>query len=199
MKHGLLAVILAGGLLAACTNATLVSGNAPTTIGNAITVIPAIGWSRFGEGTSEVWTVDGPLLEQLRFMAGLADGDTAIIPSPDKNPTFATSGLDTDKAPRFRKGMILPEVKEFFEGVLAFADAQRPKVENIRPEPFAGQPGFAFDFSFTSKNGLDFKGFGRGTIKNDKLYLVTYHGTRLRYFDMYRKDAETVIGSARFL
>lgn len=80
-------------------------------------------------------------------------------------------------------------------GVLAFTNAQRPKVENVRPEPFAGQPGFAFDFSFTSKNELAGEGFERGTIRNDKLYLVAYHGTRLRYFDMYSKDAEAVIGS----
>lgn len=199
MKRALPAMILAAALLTACTNATLVSGAAPVPVRGAVTAPPMIGWSRFDEGTSEVWTVDGPMLEQLRFMVGLADGDTAIIPSPDKNPAFATSGLDKDKAPRFRKGMILPEVKEFFEGVLAFAEAQNPVVANVRPHEFGGRPGFAFDFTFTTKNGLDFKGFGRGTIHNDKLYLVTYHGTRLRYFDKHREDAERVIESARLL
>lgn len=199
MKRPIVVLILAGLLLSGCAQATLVSGAAPVRVGGAVAVPPVIGWSRFGQGNTEVWTVDGPMLEQMRFMVGLTDGDRAIIPPADADPLTALRGVDRDRAPRFREGMILPEVKEFFEGVLAFAEAKRPQVTHVRPMAFAGHQGFAFDFSFTSREGLDFLGFARGTIHEGKLYLVTYQGTRLYYFDKHRQDAERVMDGVTLL
>ena len=71
-------------------------------IGNLYSVKSNVAWSQADEGGTQVWTIDGPLLEALRFVT-LNDGDT-LFPSTDKDA----------KLSRFRAHMTPNEVVEFF-------------------------------------------------------------------------------------
>ncbi len=68
-----IAVLLA--TLAACAQYSLVEAKKQK-IGSAYTVEAQIAWNKHSEGKVELWTVDGPALEAVRFFKGLSAGDT---------------------------------------------------------------------------------------------------------------------------
>jgi hypothetical protein len=58
-------------------------------------------------------------------------------------------------------------------------------VKNLRPADFGSLPGFRFDFSFLSKEGLERQGLALGCVHAGKLLLMVYTGTREHYFKMH--------------
>jgi hypothetical protein len=166
-----------------------------------------VAWSQADEEGIQVWTIDGPFLEALRFVA-LNDGDTL----------FRTTDSDT-KLPRFRAHMTPNEVVEFFvaslksvsggvdthqlaKGMVLPAqiragsiNAASIDVKNLRPADFGRLPGFRFDFSFLSKEGLERQGIALGCIHEGKLLLVVYTGTKEYYFEKHKQDVETIFSS----
>ena len=122
-------------------------------VGEFYSVETRVSWSRAEEGGIEVWTVDGPILQCLRFLT-LKDGE-ALIPSTKKDA----------KLPRFRSYMTPSEIMEFFAASLkevaggidtyqlskgmvdplgirvANMTASSIEAVNLRPVPFGGLPG----------------------------------------------------------
>jgi hypothetical protein len=66
---------------------------------------------------------------------------------------------------------------------------------NLRPAAFGRLPGFRFDLSFLSPEGLERDGIVVGTINEDELYLILYLGAREHYFPKYRIHVEELIAS----
>jgi len=179
-------------------------------IGTLYSVKSNVAWSQADEGGIQVWTIDGPLLEAIRFVT-LNDGDTLFL-SNDKEA----------KLPRFRGHMTPNEVVEFFvaslksvsggvdthqlsKGMVLPAqiragsiNAASIDVRNLRPADFGKVPGFRFDFSFLSKEGLERQGIALGSIHEGKLLLIVYTGTREYYFDKHKQDVETIFSSVDF-
>ncbi len=180
------ALVVAAVLIAACTQYTLVKSE-QVSIGGAYTVEPQIIWSKFTEGKAEIWTVDGPLLQELRFIKGLEDGDKL----------FRLEGKK--KLPTFHGDMTALEIKELFEGSLARAEVGQVKTMNLRPEKFGTARGFRFEFAYLTKDGLQKDGFVVGTVKDKKLYLIMYTGTRLYYYRKHKEDVERLVKSIRML
>jgi hypothetical protein len=180
-------------------------------IGDLYSVKSNVEWCQADEGGIQVWTIDGPLLEALRFVT-LNDGDT-LFRSTDKDA----------KLPRFRAYMTPNEVVEFFEaslksvsggvdtyllakGMVAPAgiragsiNAASIDVKNVRPADFGRLPGFRFDFSFLSKEGLERQGVALGCIHENKLLLMVYTGTREHYFRMHQEEVETIFSSVEMV
>jgi len=180
-------------------------------VGNLYSVKSDVAWSQADEGGTQVWTIDGPLLEALRFVT-LNDGDT-LFPSTDKDA----------KLPRFRAHMTPNEVVEFFvanlksvsggvdthqlakglvqpAGIRAGSiNAASIDVKNLRPADFGRVPGFRFDFSFMSKEGLERQGLAVGSIHEGKLLLMVYTGTREYYFEKHKQDVETIFSSVELV
>ena len=176
-------------------------------IGGQYSVKSNVAWSQADEGGRKVWTIDGPLLEALRFIT-LNDGDT-LFPSPDKDA----------KLPRFKAHMTPNEVVEFFVSSLKSVsggvdthhlakgmvdvksiragsiNASSLEVHNLRPANFGRLSGFRFDFSFLSKEGLERQGIAIGSIHNSKLLLIVYTGTAEYYFDKHKQEVETIFSS----
>ena len=176
-------------------------------IGALYSVKSNVTWSQADEGGIQVWTIDGPLLEALRFVT-LNDGDTL----------FRSSNRDA-KLPRFRSHMTPNEVVEFFVASLkSFSggvdtyllakgmvdvksiragsiNASSLDIQNLRPADFGSLPGFRFDFSFLSKEGLERQGVALGSIQNNKLLLMVYTGTREYYFGKHEQEVETIFSS----
>lgn len=67
---------LAAALLAGCAGAGPVKPGEPARAAEHYRVSPQIEWSRIERGAVDIWTVDGPQLQQLRFYRAVADGDT---------------------------------------------------------------------------------------------------------------------------
>jgi hypothetical protein len=180
-------------------------------IGDLYTVKSNVAWSQTNEGGIQMWTIDGPLLEALRFV-NLNDGET-LFPSKGKD----------DKSPKFRSHMTPNEVVEFFiaslksvsggidthqltKGMVQPANiragsinAASIEVSNLRPADFGGFHGFRFDFSFLSKEGLEKQGLAMGSIHDGKLLLMIYTGTREHYFEKHKQDVETIFSSVELV
>ena len=195
--------------ISGCTQYTAVPAGRRE-VGSLYSVKSNVTWSQADEGGIQMWTIDGPLLEALRFVI-LNDGDT-LFRSSDKDA----------KLPRFRAHMTPNEVVEFFvaslksvsggvdthqlakgmvvpEGIRAGSiNASSLDIQNLRPSDFGNLPGFRFDFSFLSKEGLERQGFALGSIHDGKLLLMVYTGTREYYFDKHKQEVETIFSSVEF-
>jgi hypothetical protein len=204
----LLLTVLA--FISGCTHYTAVPPERRT-IGGLYSVNSNVSWSEADEGGMRLWTIDGPLLEALRFVT-LNDGDT-LFQSSDKEA----------KLPRFRAHMTPNEVVEFFvaslksvsggvdthqlsKGMVQPAqiragsiNAASIDVKNLRPANFGKVPGFRFDFSFLSKEGLERQGIAFGSIHEGKLLLMVYSGAKEYYFDRHKQDVETIFSSVEFV
>jgi hypothetical protein len=189
-------------LVIGCTHYALVKPERQP-IGNLYTVETEISWSKSSEGHIEVWTVDGPLLEALRFVNGIEDGETLLKVDSERS-----------KLPRFRVHMTPSDVLEFFVAsikamgggfeaeqlalgrvtntaiITAGINAGTIEATNLRPSRFGSLSGFRFD-----KEGLEREGMVLGTIHKEKLYLIVYAGARQYYYPMYREEVERLFSS----
>ena len=194
LGHGLLiAVVLT---LTACAQYTLVKGDKRIEVGDAFSVEPQIAWTRIANplhsGKTEVWTVDGPFLQLLRFYKGIDDSQVL-------EELTDSAGNPIKNLPTFTKDMSPIEISELFETTLARAGAQQFKMDRIRPATFAGTNGFRFDFHFAIESGLKKIGFAVGAVRDGKLYMISYVGTSLHYFGKDKGIVEHLIGSAQMI
>jgi len=154
-------------------------------IGDLYTVEPQIPWSAAKAGKMELWTVDGPALQAIRFINGLTDGDALF------------GGRDKEKRPKFRKAMTPTEIMEFVVDSLASSGLQKVEATNLRPEPFGDVPGFRFEMRFVYGGGLEGQGLVVGAVAKEKLYLIMYTGARAHYYAKHEEDVERLVRSVR--
>lgn len=152
-------------------------------IGDLYTVDPQISWSSSREGKIEMWTVDGPGLQGVRFVKGLEDGEVLF------------EGNDKEKRPKFRKQMTPNEIMEFAVDSVSLLGAQKVEATNLRPEKFGDLQGFRFEMSFLSKEGLEEQGLVIGAVVEEKLYLIMYTGVRAYYYPKHEEHVEQIIQS----
>jgi len=176
-------VVLCALGLSGCAAYTLVEPKA-VTIADVFVVESPIQWSGISNGHWELWTVDGPGLQSLQFLKGLADNE----------PMFSRGD---EKRPRFRKDMPPNDVMELVADSLVSAGAQQMATSGLRPATFVGADGFRFELEFATKEGLPKRGFVVGSIVREKLYLIMYLGAADHYYGKHLADAERVVQSAR--
>ena len=166
-------------------------------MGGSYTVEPQIAWNRSTQGKLEIWTVDGPLLSAIHFFNGIDDGMFLF--------QFYGPASDKEKLPRFNKNMTASEVQEFVVDSMMAPYSRRligpnmigtgVQAMHLKPWKFGSHPGFRFDIAFLSEEGLEYEGFAVGTIRDNKLFLICYSGTREYYYPKYRETAEQIIAS----
>jgi len=183
MRHIARAVALAL-LLTGCSTYSLVEPRR-TAIGDLYTVEPQIAWSAVRMGKMEIWTVDGPSLQELAFIKGLRDGEPLV------------EGKARDKRPQFKKNMTASDLMEFVVDSVSMMGGQQIAAKNLRPIPFGNVPGFRFDLSFSTQEGLEKDAVVAGAIVKDRLYLIHYSGTRAYYYPKYQAHVEQIIDSIR--
>jgi hypothetical protein len=93
------------------------------------------------------------------------------------NLKSVSGGVDTHQLPKW-----MVDVKGIRAGSIYAASID---VKNLRPADFGRLPGFPFDFSFLSKEGLERQGLALGCVHAGKLLLMVYTGTREHYFKMH--------------
>lgn len=169
-------------ILTGCAVYTLIEPQR-VAIGDLYTVEPQIRWSSASEGKLDIWTVDGPTLQAIRFMKGLKDGDVLF------------EGKDEEKRPKFKKHMTPSEIMEFVVDSITLAGAEKVQATNLRPEKFGSVQGFRFEFSFASTEGLEGQGFAVGAVVKERLQLIMYTGVKAHYFPKHKDDVERIIRS----
>ena len=187
---------LAALVLAGCTTVTHIRPGERTVIEGVLAVEPTKDWSYVSTFSLYgahvvVWTMDGPALNKLCFVAGLSDNSSIHADRPGSPPE-----------PRFRANMTPTEVMELFEAAYSRPTGS-PVIfgtSNLQPAKFAGHKGFRFDFNFVDQaDEVERKGFATGTIHKGRLYLVFYHGARIHYFAKNLPEVERIVASARLL
>lgn len=184
-------------LVASCAPYVLVKPQR-VTVKDSLSVEPDIAWNKInqqditGRSNTEIWTADGPLLNTLTFFAGIEDGKTLFVQTSEQEKR--------DKLPAFRGSMTPTEVMELVESTYAkISQSSLTRTRNLRPAQFAGAPGFRFEFSYVGKDEIDREATAAGAIRNGRLYLIVYQGTRLYHHGLRQAQAERIIESARFI
>lgn len=154
-------------------------------IGDRYSVDPQIPWSAARAGKVELWTVDGPALQAIRFVNGLSDGE----------PLF--EGRGQEKRPIFRKGMAPTEIMELVVDSLTAAGLEKIQATGLRPEQFGAARGFRFEMTYLTRQGLEGQGTVVGAVMNERLYLIIYSGSRAHYYPKHRDHVERLIQSIR--
>lgn len=73
------------------------------------------------------------------------------------------------------------------------------KATNLRPIQFGKAPGYRFEYTHVSKDGLEMEGLAIGAVLHERLYLIIYEGTRQYYFQKHKLDVEKIIDSVSLL
>ena len=168
-----------------------------TRIGESYSVEPQMRWTSLREGgRSELWTVDGPALEAIRFMKDVGDGETllgrAVVtggPGGRKTPE--------DKQPRFRATMTPSEIMELVVDTWSLFGASKIEATGLRPAKFGAVDGFRFELAFVWTDGVEARATAAGAVVKKRLQLIMYSGTRLHYFDKHQPTVERLLESIR--
>lgn len=174
-------------VLTGCAQYQLVKADARIDIGGAFSVGTQREWSRIDHGRVELWTVDGPLLEQVAIYKGIEDGENLLVSNPleEKPKDF----------PTFENTMTPLEVRDLLEATFARAQEVEIQTFDMKPWKFADADGFRFDYKFTTKSGLRKRGFTVGAIHDEKLFMIVFSAAELYYFDKFATELEKVVSS----
>jgi len=173
-----------------------------TTVQGALSVEPQIAWNRANntgnpgaQGTeqglsAEVWTIDGPLLHAVTFFAGVSDGQALARARPGSE----------EKLPVYKPDMTPNDVMELLEATIArVSSSPLIKSRDLRAAKLGGQDGFRFELTYTLKDEVEREATAVGAIRNGKLYMILYQGTKLFHYGKYLPQVERMIDSAKFL
>jgi hypothetical protein len=161
---------------------TVVPGGGDQRVDPFYTVSPEIDWNIIQRRPVEIWTVNGLLLDALRFFNGIEDGEP-LVPTRDED------------APVFRADMLPSEIAEFFAAT--FSSLVQFRQTRMSPVLFGSVPGFRFDFDYVSEDGLERKGIAAGTVHEDRLYLITFTAPAEHYFPTYSPVVERMFRTIR--
>ncbi|MCW0234591.1 MAG: hypothetical protein OJJ21_13405 [Ferrovibrio sp.] len=180
-------------VLTACTAYSLVPA-ATTDVAN-FRVENDIAWNKANKLRVEsaaplaYWTADGPALNYILFVGGVKDGGYVLR---QMGTTETVNNLV------FRNGMSATEIVELWEASMTKMNTTSiAKGSNIQPADFGGTAGFKFDFQYVAKDEVDRSGVGYAAVKDGKLYLIFFSGTKLHHFPMRRASALRIMESAK--
>ena len=173
----------------------LVRADRPYKVGNgSMTVVTPRAWNRADRGIFtdvrwvEDWTLNGPYLDGISFVAGLPD-DEKLIRQERKADR---------KIPKFRASMTAPEVAAMIESLYRIgAGSVDFRTLALTPRPFLGQAGFQLDFEHLDSDELWRKGRAVGTVVNGRLYMIMLDAARSHYYNAALSDFEAMVGSAQ--
>lgn len=144
-----------------------------------MTVSPPQAWNRVPRGFYDIreeenWTLNGPILDSISFVAGLKDGK-AIVRQHRK---------DDRQVPVFRANMAPQEIVAMIESLYRIrGGAAEFGVTSLAPATFLGRPGFQLNYDYLDGNEIKRRGRTFGAVIDGQLYLMLLDATRSHYFD----------------
>lgn len=185
------AVVVATLALAACSTITSVpvgdykvSPTYTVTVGRQWADVTRTVFNRSKK--VKILSVDGPLLNRLYLVEGLAPGEFIVKPLAKEQPT-----------PTYREGMSPTELVEFVADSASALDYQRVETSGLRPAKFGSEDALRFDLTALTKEGLETNGSAVVAEKGGKLYVMLYLAPKEHYYGVLLPEVETVFGSAR--
>jgi hypothetical protein len=157
------------------------------TVGSAYSLDPQIAWSRAAAGKFELWTVDGPGLDEISFANGIANGEAIVMPAPLL--------AERPPLPLFREGMTPSEIAELITDTLASIGFIDVEAHNLRPFDFGGRPGFQFELTMLTPTSLEQRGLVAGMLKDERLYLITFRAASDYYYPKYETVVQRMLES----
>jgi len=174
--------------LSACATYTAVDPNKPVTIGDGVTVDAQVAWATTSSyQTGTVWTIDGLRLNSLRFLTGITPG----------NPMMTIPGLARKDMIPYSESMLPNDVMDLVTGTLAKGGFQQVRGDNLKPAPFGSVPGFRFDVSLTTEDGLLMKGTSLIAQRGGKLDVILFLAPAEYYYDRSLPTVERIFASVR--
>lgn len=133
-----------------------------------------------------VLSIDGPRLNRLFVIDGLAPGEFIVRPASRKRPT-----------PTWTAGLTPTEQVEFLADSLAAMQHHRVETDNLRPVKVGERSGLRFDISAQTVDGLNISGIAQLVEAGGRLYILLYLAPTEHYFDATRAEVESIMASAR--
>ena len=167
----------------------------PLSVGNgSMIVTPPREWNEQRRGFFdsirwvEDWTLNGPYLDGITFVAGLPDGEYLV----------RQRRYEDRQVPKFRSEMLAPEIAAMLESAYRVrGGAVDFNTLALTPRQFMGYPGFQLDFEHLDGDELWRKGRAVGAVIGGRLYLILYDGARSHYYANALPDFEALVASAR--
>jgi len=131
-------------------------------------------------------SIDGPQLNRLLVIDGLAPGEFIIRPASRERPT-----------PTWTAGLTPTEQVEFLADSLAAMHYHRIETNNLRPVKVGERSGLRFDIGARTVDGLNISGIAQLVEAGDRLYILLYLAPTEHYFDATRAEVESIMASAR--
>jgi hypothetical protein len=196
LRNAVLAALL---LIAGCAPFVMVPAAQQQDVRGAFTIDVFRPWNRVNpqapgadQGPIENWTIDGPGLDQLLMIVGVATGEPLFKP-------VQSGDTKQEPLPVFRAGMTPNEVMELYEASVArLLQTALFETRQLQPAQLGDSQGFRFDYAYTTKDSIDRHGLAFATLRGDRLYLIAFHGPRVHHFPVYRGEVERMIASVRF-
>ena len=164
-------------------------------VGNgSLSVQPPRAWNRHRpilfEDVRQVedWTLNGPMLDGMSFVTGLANGKSLIRQRRSAS----------EQVPLFRSNMTPPEIAAMVESLYRVrGGAVDFRTVSLQPRPFLGTGGFQLDYEHLDGDELWRRGRVVGTVIGGRLYMVLLDAAKSHYFDAALPDFEATVASAR--
>lgn len=188
-------LVLAAAMTAAAPASAgwkLVNRAAPAVVAKStVKVTPAEDWNRWTTRPvpkSEVWTLDGPALNELMFWTGIIPGETLYRDMAKKDRPL----------PKMRAGMQLTDIPDFLESsVRVQLDTSSFEITGTEPVRFAGRDGIRFTYTFaTGASNIVRKGVAQATLAGGSLTMIGFTAPEAFYFERDRARAEALMASA---
>ncbi|WP_025899278.1 hypothetical protein [Sneathiella glossodoripedis] len=135
------------------------------------------------------WTKYGPLLEQIRFLKPIGEGDK--IP-------FIYSSENESKVPTYRSGMTPEEVVELYRSSNTLGGTIVTAISELEPVNLGGGQGYTFVASLSSPKGKDYKSKVYFTEHEQKLYMIEFGAHATHYFEHRQDFVQDVVTSIKF-
>jgi hypothetical protein len=145
--------------------------------------MPQRSWNRL-TGDPEVWTAQGPQIDQVRFFSGIKSG-TALIP--------AVGGDRLD----FDAKMLPNDIQDLVVATLQAEGNKTIQATNLAPCTFGSGKGFCFDLSFASPAELEMKGLAMARKQNERLDLIIFQAPVEYYFGEMSPDVQKIFASVQ--
>jgi len=180
-------------LLAGCAEKyTLVPAAATPVARNAMTVTPSVAWNRIPRSPSDIaeeenWTANGPLLDTISFVGGLADG----------RPVVKQRRRASQQVPVFRGDMSPQDLVSMLESYHRIRDEVTLfETTGVQPTTFLGSPGTRFDYQYVGADQLRRRGRAVMAIVEGRLYMIVLTAARSHYFDAALPELDRMTSGA---
>ncbi|MHC8510199.1 MAG: hypothetical protein ACYYKD_12580 [Rhodospirillales bacterium] len=156
-----------------------------------LTVTTDIAWSGQSSGSIELWTLDGPGLQQLAFVKAKS-GDPFL-----EGGGRSSQPYQKNMTPLEMRDMLKGNLESGLESGLGSGEITNIKETAFKPGTFGAFKGYRLELDFAFKDGLNRKGVAVFFVHEDNAYLVLYFGAEQFYFGKGLGEFEKIIATLR--